>query len=126
MFYIVLVYAYRSNAFPRSKLYHVYGRVSLWHYSCYFAENFRTIVMKRHNAITMITQGINFVGSMKVQLRVLAFCIGKLRVKWLKTGAFLQHIPVPLRKCPPKCIYEKISIFPAANVIGIVIMITDI
>ncbi len=30
---------------------------------------------------------------MKVKL---AFCMGKLRVKWLKTGAFLRHIPVLL------------------------------
>ncbi len=30
---------------------------------------------------------------MKVKL---AFWMGKLRVKWLKTGAFLRHIPVLL------------------------------
>ncbi len=40
-----------------------------------------------------ITQGINFVGIMNVKL---AFCMGKLRVKWLKTGAFPRQIPVAL------------------------------
>ncbi len=49
-----------------------------------------TIVMKRHIAIM---QGINFVGIMKVKV---AFCMGKLHVKWLKTGAFPRHIPVLL------------------------------
>ncbi len=39
----------------------LYGMVSLWHY---FAENFRTVIMKRHchNARE------NFVGIMKVKL----------------------------------------------------------
>ncbi len=35
--------------------------------------------------VIAITQGINFLGIMKVKL---AFGMGKLRVKWLKTGAF--------------------------------------
>ncbi len=40
-----------------------------------------------------MTQGIYFVGIVKVRL---AFCMGRLRVKWLKTEEFPQHIPVPL------------------------------
>ncbi len=43
--------------------------------------------------VIAITQAINFVGIMKVKL---AFCKGKLRVKWLKTGAFPRYIPVLL------------------------------
>ena len=43
---------------------------------------------------------------MKVKL---AFCMGKLRVKWLKTGAFPQHIPVPvlltLGSAPPPALH---------------------
>ncbi len=50
--------------------------------------------------VVAITQGINFVGIMKVKL---AFCMGKLRVKWLKTGALSRYIPVLLtiRSAPP-------------------------
>ena len=54
-----------------------------------FGENVRTIVMKRHchNARE------KFVDIMKV---ILAFCLCRLRVKWLKAGAFPRHIPVLL------------------------------
>ncbi len=50
------------------------------------------------NFIT-ITQGIHFVGIMKVNL---SFCTGKLRVKRLKTGISVAHTCTTYyRKCPP-------------------------
>ncbi len=45
-------------------------------------------------------QGINFVGIMKVKL---AFCMGKLRVKWLKTGISAAHTcSTYYRQCLPR------------------------
>ncbi len=71
------------NAFSRSKLYG--GSV--------FAFTLQKILELLLWNIIAITQGINFVGIMKVKL---AFCMGKLRVKWLKSGAFPQHLHVLL------------------------------
>ena len=71
----------------------LYGSVSLWHY---FAENVRTTVMKRHchNSRDKLCRHYE---------SKTGFCMGKLRGKWLKRGAFPRHIPVLLTKgnAPP-------------------------
>ncbi len=56
------------------------------------------------NVIAM-TQGINFVGIIKIKL---AFCMGKLRVKWLKMGISAAHTcTIYYRQCLP---WESMSL----------------